>query len=163
MKKPFLITLAVTVALFFFPLQALAATCWQDPDGFMYSIEVGTASGTQLPIFGSVKIPPCVPSAGNIVPLFGAAVMVNSATMVIGWQVLSLDLAAGCVGFRGRYNLDLSTSVLTGDWMNDDLSASGSDQLTPTPCSSTTLSSGAPNGPDQPQSTGARSNKARIP
>jgi hypothetical protein len=163
MKKPCLITLAVTAALLFSPWQALAATCWQDPDGFLYAIEVGTASGTQLPIFGSVKIPPCVPAAGNIVPLFGAAVMVNSATMVLGWHVLSLDLAAGCVSFRGRYTLDLSTSVLTGDWVNDDLRASGSDQLTPIPCPSTTLSPGAPNGPDQPQSAGAMSNKARIP
>ena len=163
MKQPLRITWAVTVALLCFPWQAVAATCWQDPDGFMYAIEFGTASGTQLPIFGSVKIPPCVPAAGNIVPLFGAAVMVNSATMVIGWQVLSLDLAAGCVGFRGRYTLELSTSVLTGDWMNDDLSGSGSDQLTPIPCSNMTPSSGAPNGPDQPQSAGARSNKARSP
>jgi hypothetical protein len=163
MKQPVLIMLAVTAALVFSPWHAFAATCWQDSEGFMYSLEFGTASGTQLPIFGSVKIPPCVPAAGNIVPLFGAAVMVNSATMVIGWQVLSLDLAAGCVSFKGRYTLDLSTSVLTGEWMNDDLSASGSDQLTPTPCASTTLSSGAPNGPDQPQSAGAMSNKARIP
>jgi hypothetical protein len=163
MKKPCLITWAITAALLFSPWHAFAATCWQDPEGFLYSIEFGTASGTQLPIFGSVNIPPCVPAAGNIVPLFGAAVMVNPATMVIGWHVLSLDLAAGCVSFRGRYTLDVGTSVLTGEWMNDDLSASGSDQLTPTPCASTPLSSGAPNGPDQPQSAGAMSRKARIP
>jgi hypothetical protein len=163
MKKPCLITWAITAALLFSPWHALAATCWQDPEGFLYSIEFGTASGSQLPIFGSVNIPPCVPAAGHIVPLFGAAVMVNPATMVIGWHVLSLDLAAGCISFRGRYTLDLGTSVLTGDWMNDDLSASGSDQLIPTPCSSTTSSSGAPNGPDQPQSAGAMSHKARSP
>jgi hypothetical protein len=163
MKKPCLITWAITVALLFVPWHVFAATCWQDPEGFLYSIEFGTASGVHLPIFGSVNIPPCVPAAGNIVPLFGAAVMVNPATMVIGWHVLSLDLAAGCISFRGRYTLDVSTSVLTGDWMNDDLRASGSDQLTPTPCSSTTLSSGTPNGPDQPQSAGAMSHKARIP
>ncbi len=163
MKKPCLSTWAITAALLFSPWHAFAATCWQDPEGFLYAIELGTASGTQLPIFGSVNIPPCVPAAGNIVPLFGAAVMVNPATMVIGWHVLSLDLAAGCISFRGRYTLDLGTSVLTGEWMNDDLSASGSDQLTPTPCSHMTPSSGAPNGPDQPQSAGAKSNKARSP
>ncbi len=163
MKKPCLITWAITVALLFVPWHAFAATCWQDPEGFLYSIEVGTASGIHLPIFGSVNIPPCVPAAGNIVPLFGAAVMVNPATMVIGWHVLSLDLAAGCISFRGRYTLDVSTSVLTGEWMNDDLRASGSDQLTPTPCASTPLSSGTPNGSDQPQSAGAMSHKARLP
>jgi hypothetical protein len=162
MKKPCLITWAVTAALLCSPWHAFAATCWQDPEGFLYAIEFGTASGTQLPIFGSVNIPPCVPAAGHIVPLFGAAVMVNPATMVIGWHVLSLDLAAGCVSFRGRYTLDVSTSVLTGDWTNDDLSAWGSDQLTPTPCASTPLSSGTPNGPDQPQSAGAMSHKARL-
>ena len=102
MKKPCLITWAITAALLFSPWHAVAATCWQDPEGFLYSIEFGTASGTQLPIFGSVNIPPCVPAAGNSVPLFGAAVMVNPATLVIGWHALSLDLAAGCISFRGR-------------------------------------------------------------
>ena len=102
MKQPLLLTWAVTVALFCFQWPAVAATCWQDPEGFTYAIELGTASGTQLPIFGSVNIPPCVPAAGNSVPLFGAAVMVNPATLVIGWHALSLDLAAGCISFRGR-------------------------------------------------------------
>jgi hypothetical protein len=132
-----LLRFIVAMACLVLPWPALATICLQDTAGHLYSIEVGVAIGSKQPLFGSVKLPPCLPSAGNVAPLYGEAVMTDATTVVVGWTEESLDFASRCIDFRERYVIDLSMSVITGDWINAQ-GFGGSDTLSPSACPSPT-------------------------
>jgi hypothetical protein len=134
MRKPFLKVWMVTVVCMLLPLQAFATICWTDnpehPDqGNFYSVELGPSRGGTIALHGSVKIAPGAPCklAGGTALLFGTAVVVDSKTTVIGWQIISIDGEAvllpsgkkGCIGYRELLTLDPDTGALDGEFFFD--------------------------------------------
>src|SRR6266511_1591498 len=133
MRKPFLKVWMVTVVCMLLPLQAFATICWTDnpehPDqGNLYSVELGPSRGGKIALHGYVKIAPGAPCklVGGIAPLFGTAVVVDSKTVVIGWQIISIDKDAvldsgkvGCIGYRELLNLNPLTGALDGEYFFD--------------------------------------------
>ena|GEM_PF-5681047 len=133
MRKPFLKVWIVTVVCMLLPLQAFATICWTDnpehPDqGNLYSVELGPSRGGKIALHGSVKIAPGAPCnlVGGTALLFGTAVVVDSKTTVIGWQIISIDQGAdlgtgktGCIGYREQLTLNPHTGALDGEFFFD--------------------------------------------